>query len=341
MSPPSAGPANTSAPLRIGMIGAGGIAKPHAAAWHRLGVTLTVFSHGGASALVARYGGTRAGSLDELLDRCEIVDIVSPNDTHAEYALAAIQAGRHVICEKPVAPDAATTREVVAAADAAGMALLPAFVERYNPAYRRMLTAVRSGRIGRPAVTRLTRTTAHPPATSWLADDTRSGGVVADLMIHDADMAIQVSGPVGRVFAVHASAEPGFVTVFATLTHASTAITLLSATWAAPGTPFSSSFSVAGEHGIIEFDSIDLPEMTMRIPGMDPALAARHRAAVRAGLFHAELADFHEALATGRSAAVTAADAIAAIEVIDAVRQSLQSGVAVDLATPASRGDRQ
>ncbi|MCW5954544.1 MAG: Gfo/Idh/MocA family oxidoreductase [Propionibacteriaceae bacterium] len=338
MSPLSAGPANTIAPLRIGMIGAGGIAKPHAAAWRRLGAPLTVFSHGGASALVARYGGTRASSLDELLDSCDVVDIVSPNDTHAEYALASIQAGRHVICEKPVAPDAATTRAVAAAADATGMTLFPAFIERYHPAYRRMLTAVRDGRIGRPAVTRLTRTTAHPPIDSWLADDARSGGVIADLMIHDADLATQVSGPVEHVFAVHTSAEPGVVTVFATLTHASTAITLLSATWGAQGTPFSSSFSVAGEHGTIEFDSVDLPELTMSIPGMDPARAARHRAAVRGSFFYAELADFHQAAATGRPAAVTAADAVAAIEVIDAVRSSLQLGIAVDLAAPASWG---
>ncbi|MGC4153382.1 MAG: Gfo/Idh/MocA family oxidoreductase [Propionicimonas sp.] len=341
MSPASVGHANAIAPLRIGMIGAGGIAKPHAAAWQRLGAPLTVFSHGGASALVERYGGTRAGSLDELLDSCDVVDIVSPNDTHAEYALASIQAGRHVICEKPVAPDAATTRTVVAAADAAGMALFPAFVERYNPAYRKMLAAVRGGKIGRPAVTRLTRTTAHPPATSWLADDARSGGVFTDLMIHDADMAIQVSGPVEHVFAVRRSAEPGIDTVFATLTHASTAITLLSATWAAQGSPFGSSFSVAGEHGTIEFDSVALPEMTVSIPGMDPALAARHRSAVRGSFFHAELADFHEALVTGRPAAVTAADAVAAIEVIDAVRRSLQLGIAVDLAVPASWGEKQ
>jgi predicted dehydrogenase len=98
-------------PLEVGLVGAGGMAGVHLPAWVELGARVRVFSiDGQAPGLAERYGATAVGSLVELLDGCDVVDVCTPTFTHKEIGLAAIAAGKHVVCEKPLAltgPDAA------------------------------------------------------------------------------------------------------------------------------------------------------------------------------------------------------------------------------------------
>src|SRR5919107_842887 len=115
----------------VGLIGAGNIAHVHVAAWKALGARVLVHSAAGAGELAARYGLEVAPTLDGLLAAVDFVDIVTPSATHKEIALAAIKAGRDVICEKPPALVAADAHELSAAAAAAGVRIYPAHVVRY------------------------------------------------------------------------------------------------------------------------------------------------------------------------------------------------------------------
>jgi predicted dehydrogenase len=105
-----------------------------------------------AEAFAARHGvpvvhDSYAGVLaDPSLDA---VYIPLPNGLHAQWTLAALKAGKHVLCEKPFTSNAAQAREVAAAADGSGLVVMEAFHYRYHPLARRMAELVRGGELGR------------------------------------------------------------------------------------------------------------------------------------------------------------------------------------------------
>ena len=105
-----------------------------------------------AEAFAARYGvpavhdSYAAVLADPSLDA---VYIPLPNGLHAQWTLAALKAGKHVLCEKPFTSNAAQAREVAAAADGTGLVVMEAFHYRYHPLARRMAELVRGGELGR------------------------------------------------------------------------------------------------------------------------------------------------------------------------------------------------
>ncbi|MEO7753549.1 MAG: Gfo/Idh/MocA family oxidoreductase, partial [Terracoccus sp.] len=88
--------------MTVGVVGAGGIAQPHLEAWRHLGAHLLLQSPERAEEMAQRYGAVVTRDLDELLARCDVVDICTPTRTHHDIVLRAAAAGRHVICEKPL-----------------------------------------------------------------------------------------------------------------------------------------------------------------------------------------------------------------------------------------------
>jgi predicted dehydrogenase len=105
-----------------------------------------------AEAFAARYGVPAVhDSYDGLLadPSLDAVYIPLPNGLHARWTLAALKAGKHVLCEKPFTSNAAQAREVAAAADGTGLVVMEAFHYRYHPLARRMAELVRGGELGR------------------------------------------------------------------------------------------------------------------------------------------------------------------------------------------------
>jgi len=99
----------------------------------------------------ARYGIARAyGSYEELLadPDVEAVYIPLPNDEHEAWTLRALEAGKHVLCEKPLAMDAASARRMAAAAEGRGLLLMEAFMYRFHPQWRRAKQILESGELG-------------------------------------------------------------------------------------------------------------------------------------------------------------------------------------------------
>ncbi len=146
---------NTS-PLRWGILGTGTIAHKFAQALRETdaGRLVAVGSRGAESArrFAAEFGAVRAhGGYAELIADAEVeaVYVATPHPSHAEWAIAAARAGKHVLCEKPLTLNLADSERVVVAARPAGVTLMEAFMYRCHPQTARLAALVRDGAIGR------------------------------------------------------------------------------------------------------------------------------------------------------------------------------------------------
>jgi len=187
--------------LAVGVIGVGSMGQHHARVYHELPtVDLVGVADVDAEQAVetAEQYGTAPMSVDSLLSVADAVSIVVPTDYHYEMGMAAIEAGVDLLIEKPIADDPATGRELLTAADDAGLTLQVGHVERFNPAVRTLseiateldVIALDCQRLG-------------PPTQREIGD-----GVAMDLMIHDADILLSlVEAPVADIYAAETAAD--------------------------------------------------------------------------------------------------------------------------------------
>ena len=115
----------------------------------------------------------------------DLVDICLPGDLHADFAIKALQAGKHVLVEKPISLKSDSARKMVDAARQANRSLLVAHVLPFFPDFRFALEAVRSGKYGKPLAAHLRRHTSKRDWSDPTMDITRTGGPIIDLHIHD------------------------------------------------------------------------------------------------------------------------------------------------------------
>lgn len=140
--------------LRWGILGTGVIAGKFAGQLDQAGraVLAAVGSRRQASAdkFAKQHGGTALGSYEALLGRDEVdaVYISLPNGMHCEWTIRALEAGKHVLCEKPLASNSAEAAEMFAAAEKTSRILVEAFMYRSQPAVRQAIQLVREGAIG-------------------------------------------------------------------------------------------------------------------------------------------------------------------------------------------------
>lgn len=334
----------TDKPLRVGVVGTGFMGETHVAAWAAEGIHAVVhdIDAGRAAALADRHGARVAESLDELFGAVDVVDICTPTHLHAEVAIAAARAGRHVICEKPMARTLADAEAMLAAARDAGVRLFVAHVVRFFPEYVAAQAAVLDGAIGEPAVLRLTRASFRPrqPAGHWFFDHAKSGGIVLDLMVHDLDYARWIAGDVVAVHCRSASVaqpEAGVDHAVAILTHRSGAISHVSASWGYAPPTFRTALEIAGSHGLIEQDSTATAPVTPSL--LADAAGGGLTAMADTGLvgdpFRLELAEFARAIRDGTEARIGAADGLEALRIALAADESARTGAVVRLTQEA------
>lgn len=324
--------------MTVGVVGAGGIARPHLAAWRHLGVEAVIHSVEGADEVAALYGVRVLPDLPALLEVCDVVDVCTPTYTHREVVLAAAAASRHVICEKPLSGRLADAVEMLAACAAAGVQLHPGQVVRFFPEYAAAKAAVDAGRIGTPAVLRLTRRGARP-RQAWFADAQRSGGIIVDQMIHDIDFARWVAGEVTQVFASVVGAAPQPTVGIVVLTHAGGALTHVVGAWGLPAEPFRTSFSISGSNGLLQHSSADATPLRWAPGTVGPAGGELvPDGPVLGSPFVAELAEFAAACAGGPAPRVSANDSVAALRIALAATDSAATGrpIRLDEATVAA-----
>ncbi len=202
--------------IRVGIVGFGFMGRTHLGAFSRCNGCLPTavvdrnvsclrssgssggnFDSGAASVVVDLEGLQTFTDADALFDLRDVhlISVTTPTPTHRALGHAVIAAGRHLLVEKPVDLDPAVILELAAAARAAGVLAMPAHCMRFWPGWVWMKSRLDSEAYGWCLRASFVRSGAAP---GWNADfyldDTKSGGAIVDLHIHDTDFVLHCFG---------------------------------------------------------------------------------------------------------------------------------------------------
>ena len=204
--------------FRWGLIGAGDIARRRVAPAMRDSPTSTLVAVARARSELAAGFAAEFGAQRWHRDWRDLVDdagidgvyVATTVDMHAEQAIAAAAAGKHVLCEKPMAMTAADCDRMIAACRAGGVTLGVAFYRRFYPAVQRLKALLGAGAIGEPVVAQINAfewfdPDAHHPR-AWLLDPARAGGgPMMDFGCHRLEVLVNLFGRVRSTAAVTAN----------------------------------------------------------------------------------------------------------------------------------------
>ena len=211
--------------LSIGLVGCGFMGRTHSNAFRQVSQYFDTGYEPVLTAACARNGADVKAFADNwgyashetdwrrLVERKDIdlIDIATPNDTHAEIAIAAAQAGKMVMCEKPLGRNAAETRAIVAAVEKAGVANMVWYNYRRVPAVTLAKQLIDEGRLGRIFHYRakflqdwtISKDLPQGGAGLWRLDASVAGsGVTGDLLAHCIDTAMWLNGGISKVSAM-------------------------------------------------------------------------------------------------------------------------------------------
>lgn len=189
----------TSKRLRIGLIGAGRIGAVRADALTNNLPQARLVAISDAYPPAARQLAARLGSPEVREDWRDItadpgidaVFVCTPTSTHSEIMTTSADAGKHLFVEKPIALDMSQVESALAAVDRAGVLLQVGFNRRWDPTFSRVRQAVLDGTIGEIHLLHIISRDPAPPPLSYVVT---SGGLFADMTIHDFDMARYLVG---------------------------------------------------------------------------------------------------------------------------------------------------
>ncbi len=327
--------------MRIGMTGVGAMGGTHAAAWAEIGAPVSGFvaaNQEHAQIMADRYGTRAYPDLASLLPDIDALDVCTPTHLHHDMVMQAAAAGKHIICEKPLARTIAEGQEMIRACRQAGVKLLVGHVVRFFPEYVQAKQAVEAGQVGKVAVVRLKRNVFRPRKAhdNWFLEFEKSGGMILDLMIHDFDYARWVAGEVATVYCKHIgdpARSPGDHGL-AILTHASGALTHVEGSWAYPPPTFRTQFEIAGSDGLLLHDSAATAPISV-FPHKTAGDAAGDVPVPASPLFESpyttQLRAFYDHLRYDTPVPVTAEDGLAALQIALAAIESTQTGRPVQL----------
>ena len=204
----------------------------------------------------------------------EAVAITLPTPVHAEVTVKALTAGKHVLCEKPMALTLADSDWMIAAATDSRRTLMIAQCIRFWPQYEEIKRRIDTGEIGRVRFASLKRL-ANPPGYSqggWLMDGTQSGGALFDLHVHDIDFTHHLLGLPARLSACGTTGPSGAIDhVVATYSYADGHYATVEGGWMfhAPW-PFEMAITVVGETGTLDWSMQRGPEVYFYRGGDEP-----------------------------------------------------------------------
>jgi predicted dehydrogenase len=174
----------------------------------------------------------------------DAVDICLPTHLHREVALSALEHGKHVLCEKPMALTFADCEHMLEAAAKSGRVFMVAHVLRFVSSYRYADSFISSTLHGSVTSCTMQRKTGYPKWGEWLGREECSGGAVLDLLIHDIDQALKFFGEPNTVRAI---SDGEIDTMKAHLRYANGLDVQLVGGWYEAGRPFSAGFQIRGE----------------------------------------------------------------------------------------------
>jgi predicted dehydrogenase len=334
--------------MKIGIIGLGMMGRTHYEAYQDIeGVSVIAVADRNPKRAAGDLSGTAGnvlkGSLHQLpMDKIrgtteyaeliamkdvDIVDVCVPTIEHAAVATAAIKAGKHVLCEKPLARTIPEAEQIAAAARESKGFFMPAMCIRFWPQWAWLKTAIAEKRYGKVLSATFRRVAQMPPG--WYKDGKQSGGAALDLHIHDTDFVQHLFGMPKAV------STRGYPKASGEFDHLSTQyfyddVPLVTAEggWAmSDGFGFNMQFTVNFENATADYDLPREQPLRLTHNGTTESIDCGSGFG-----YAAELRYFVECVKKGeKPTRVTAEDAVRSMRIVEAEVKSARSGEIVRL----------
>ncbi len=352
--------------FRIGLVGTGDIGRLHARVLRaRPDVELCVcqgVKPGGAESLAREFGGSICTSYTDLLAdrRVQAVDICVPNDLHREYVEKAAGAGKHILCEKPIALSLEDAEAMVEAARRAGVFLMIAHPLRFWPEYVKLREVIRSGQLGTCRAVTMRRMLSLLISVSgeqrWRHQPQRMGGAILDLQIHDLDFLNWTFGLPGSVYCLGArSPDGGLNHNYTVLGYSNGMVAMVESSYLLQGDPMVFTAKAICERGTVDYGlhlqhfgmhamttgqaagtgSEDPATLVCYRAGKPPEVLVRQEASVLEAVFTRELAYFVDCAQQRRENTITTPQ-----EAMDALRVALACQESAAMGLPVKLGAR-
>lgn len=197
----------------------------------------------------------------------DLVDICLPTDLHHDVAVAALEAGKHVFCEKPIARTSKDAANMVRTASRAKGYFMVGHCIRFWPEYQVTYDLIKSGKYGRVEEVFLRRV-ATPPLyadKNWFMQGKRSGGAILDLQIHDVDYLLHLCGRPKRVCAWGTKGPSGAIdNIHAGFEYPRNVRASIIAGWGYHGSfPFNMEFCIRCEKATFQYDMVSGTPLTV------------------------------------------------------------------------------
>ncbi len=251
-------------PIRVGIIGCGGISQAHARGYQNLPELLQIAATCDEIEINAEERAQQLGAdqvytdYEKMLKDANIdaVDICLPHDLHAVVSIAASEAGKHVLVEKPIAISLEEADSMIAASEKAGTLLMVALNQRYDPAHQRIKEMIDEGVLGRILCIRIDHNqNVSLPEGHWIRSRARlGGGVLIGSGIHRVDLLRWFGGEVTQVASFQVEQPErmeGEVVVVMNALFESGAIGEVTAIWAVRKAPWYEGVWVYGTEGSV------------------------------------------------------------------------------------------
>lgn len=146
-------------------------------------------------------------------DDLDVISVATPTMLHHAMTMAALDSGKAVLCEKPLATDLAAARDMADAAQKSGRPTACCFENRWKADWLAVRDTARGGLLGKPYVVRVSRSgtywhPSHPLQARWMYDRKQGGGYLAGMLVHDLDFVCSLLGRPEAVCADVRSSEP-------------------------------------------------------------------------------------------------------------------------------------
>jgi len=221
---------------------------------------------------IDRGQGLGIGGIDTFTDysqmlaqaEIDMVDLCTPTFTHASLAVQALQAGKHVFCEKPMALDSGQCRRMVDAADRTGKLLAIGHVLRFWPEYLAMKDMIAKSAYGKLKVGRFFRHGGVPSWSwhNWMLDSKRGGLAAWDMHVHDTDTVQWLFGTPGTVCThAHLEEEGGANYIFTQFLYDDGMTIVSEGSWLPGDVPFSMGAMLTFEHATVRFSTAESPTL--------------------------------------------------------------------------------
>jgi len=322
-------------PIRIGIIGCGGISRAHARGYQNLTDLFQVTATCDVVESNAIERGQQLGAKNiytdykKMLKEADIdaVDICLPHDIHAEVAISALESGKHVIVEKPIATTLAEADDMVSTANKTGLTLMVALNERYDPVHQHIKKMIDNGTLGKLLCIRIDHNqNVIMPEGHWIRSRQRlGGGVLIGSGIHRVDLLRWFGGEVKKVanfWVKQPERMEGEIAVVMNALFESGCIGEVTALWAVRKAPWYEGVWVYGTNGsVYRINGLfwDSPDGYVKVDVPE------------ADSFTEELRHFGHCIINGQKPLTSGEEAKRSLEVVLAAYRSAETGQVVEL----------